>query len=196
MKGRDPGKAQAAISGQMRSDESRDPGPGSRISLIAALDRANAIGRDNDLPWRLPDDLKRFKALTLGKPVLMGRRTAQSLGRALPGRLNLVMTRSGQVPFEGMQAVASLQAAITVAKASGAEELAVIGGGDIFALALPHADMLYLTHVDTRVERADAHFPTFDAGDWEVVARQAHAADARHALAFEFVDYRRRRSAP
>lgn len=196
MKGRDPGKAQAAISGQMRSDQSRDPGPGSRISLIAALDRANAIGRDNDLPWRLPDDLKRFKALTLGKPVLMGRRTAQSLGRALPGRLNLVMTRSGQVPFEGMQAVASLQAAITVAKASGAEELAVIGGGDIFALALPHADMLYLTHVDTRVERADAHFPTFDAGDWEVVARQAHAADARHALAFEFVDYRRRRSAP
>ncbi|MDR6673535.1 dihydrofolate reductase [Xanthomonas translucens] len=164
--------------------------------MVAALDRANAIGRDNDLPWRLPDDLKRFKALTLGKPVLMGRKTAQSLGRALPGRLNLVMTRSGQVPFEGMQAVDSLQAAIEVVRASGAEELSVIGGGDIFALALPYADMVYLTHVDTLVERADAHFPAFDPAQWEVVARQAHAADAKHALAFEFVDYRRRRRAP
>ncbi|MCC8448471.1 dihydrofolate reductase [Xanthomonas translucens] len=166
------------------------------LTLVAAIDNARAIGRDNDLPWRLPDDLKRFKALTLGKPVLMGRKTAQSLGRALPGRLNLVLTRSGQVPFEGMQAVASLPAAIEAAQASGAGELAVIGGGDIFALALPHAEMLYLTHVDTLVEGADAYFPAFDPAQWEVVARQAHAADAKHALAFAFVDYRRRRSAP
>ena len=177
-------------------DASQVSGREPRLILIAALDRANAIGRDNDLPWRLPDDLKRFKALTLGKPVLMGRKTAQSLGRALPGRLNLVMTRSGQVPFEGMQAVASLQAAIEAARASGAEDLSVIGGGDIFALALPYADMLYLTHVDTLVERADAHFPAFDPAQWEVVTRQAHAADAKHALAFAFVDYRRRRGAP
>ncbi|WP_193314819.1 dihydrofolate reductase [Xanthomonas sp. LMG 12459] len=166
-----------------------------QLSLIAALDRANAIGRDNDLPWRLPDDLKRFKALTLGKPVLMGRKTAQSLGRALPGRLNLVMTRSGQVPFADMQAVASLQAAIDAARAAGAAELAVIGGGDIFALTLPLANVLYLTHVDTVVDGADAHFPAFDPAQWEVVARQAHPVDARHALAFEFVDYRRRAGA-
>ncbi len=166
-----------------------------QLSLVAALDRANAIGRDNDLPWRLPDDLKRFKALTLGKPVLMGRKTAQSLGRALPGRLNLVMTRSGQVPFADMQAVASLQAAIDAARAAGAAELAVIGGGDIFALTLPLAEVLCLTHVDTVVDGADAHFPAFDPAQWEVVARQAHPADARHALAFEFVDYRRRFSA-
>ncbi|MCW0453459.1 Dihydrofolate reductase type 3 [Xanthomonas sacchari] len=166
-----------------------------QLSLIAALDRANAIGRDNDLPWRLPDDLKRFKALTLGKPVLMGRKTAQSLGRALPGRLNLVMTRSGQVPFADMQPVASLQAAIDAARAAGAAELAVIGGGDIFALTLPLADVLYLTHVDTVVDGADAHFPAFDPAQWEVVARQAHPVDARHALAFEFVDYRRRAGA-
>ncbi|MBD7924364.1 dihydrofolate reductase [Xanthomonas bonasiae] len=179
----------------MGNQESASATAAPRLTLIAALDRANAIGRDNDLPWRLPDDLKRFKALTLGKPVLMGRKTAQSLGRALPGRLNLVMTRSGQVPFEGMQAVASLQAAIELAQASGAEELSVIGGGDIFALALPQADILYLTHVDTVVERADAHFPAFDPAQWEVVARQPRAADAKHALAFEFVDYRRRRSA-
>lgn len=177
-------------------DASQASGREPRLILIAALDHANAIGRDNDLPWRLPDDLKRFKALTLGKPVLMGRKTAQSLGRALPGRLNLVMTRSGKVPFEGMQAVASLQAAIEAARASGAEDLSVIGGGDIFALALPYAEMLYLTHVDTLVERADAHFPAFDPAQWEVVARQAHAADAKHALAFAFVDYRRRRGAP
>jgi len=186
----------AAVAAGTDVDASWVPGREPRVTLIAALDRANAIGRDNDLPWRLPDDLKRFKALTLGKPVLMGRKTAQSLGRALPGRLNLVMTRSGQVPFEGMQAVASLQAAIEVARASGAEELSVIGGGDIFALALPHAEMLYLTHVDTVVERADAHFPAFDPAQWQVVARQAHAADAKHALAFEFVDYRRRQSVP
>jgi len=163
-----------------------------QLSLIAALDLANAIGRDNDLPWRLPDDLKRFKALTLGKPVLMGRKTAQSLGRALPGRLNLVMTRSGQVPFADMQAVVSLQAAIDAAREAGATELAVIGGGDIFALALPLAEVLYLTHVDTVVDGADAYFPAFDPAQWEVVARQAHPADARHPLAFDFVDYRRR----
>ena len=186
---RDSEKATAVASARTGRDEFR-------VTLIAALDRANAIGRDKDLPWRLPDDLKRFKALTLGKPVLMGRKTAQSLGRALPGRLNLVMTHSGQVPFEGMQAVASLQAAIDAAQASGAAELSVIGGGDIFALALPHADMLYLTHVDTVVERADAHFPAFDPAQWEVMARQAHAADAKHALEFEFVNYRRRSSAP
>ncbi len=193
---RDSENATAVASARTGRDESRVPSPESRITLIAALDRGNAIGRDNDLPWRLPDDLKRFKALTLGKPVLMGRKTAQSLGRALPGRLNLVLTRSGQVPFEGMQAVASLPAAIEAAQASGAGELAVIGGGDIFALALPHAEMLYLTHVDTLVEGADAHFPMFDPAKWEVVARQAHAADAKHALAFAFVDYRRRRGMP
>ncbi|MCW0379851.1 Dihydrofolate reductase type 3 [Xanthomonas sacchari] len=177
------------------TDLERATRPSLQLSLVAALDRANAIGRDNDLPWRLPDDLKRFKALTLGKPVLMGRKTAQSLGRALPGRLNLVMTRSGQVPFADMQPVASLQAAIDAARAAGAAELAVIGGGDIFALTLSLADVLYLTHVDTVVDGADAHFPAFDPAQWEVVARQAHPADARHALAFEFVDYRRRAGA-
>nr|WP_269450776.1 dihydrofolate reductase [Stenotrophomonas sp. MMGLT7] len=160
--------------------------------MIAALDRRNAIGRGNDLPWRLPDDLKRFKALTLGKPVLMGRRTAESLGRALPGRLNLVLTRSGRVPFDGMQAVASLEQARALAAAAAARELCVIGGGEIYALALPQADVLHLTHVDTVVDGADAHFPAFDPAQWQVTQRQPHAADARHAFAFEFVDYQRR----
>jgi dihydrofolate reductase len=160
-----------------------------RIALLAALDRNHGIGRDNALPWRLPDDLKRFKALTLGKPVLMGRKTALSLGRALPGRANLVLTRSGQVPFEGMQAVASLDEALQRAKAEGAEELCVIGGGEVYALCLPLATHMHLTHVDMVVEGADAFFPAFAANEWQVTARERHAADAKHEFAFEFVDY-------
>lgn len=158
------------------------------VSLVAALDREFAIGRGNALPWHLPDDLKRFKALTLGKPVLMGRRTAESLGRALPKRRNLVLTRSGSVPFEGMQAVASLDAAIALAAGEGGE-LCVIGGGEVYALALPRATRLLLTHVDTVVEGADAFFPRFDARAWRETARSAHPADATHAFGFDFVDY-------
>ena len=163
-----------------------------RISLVVAMDRNRAIGKGNDLPWRLPDDLKQFKTLTLGKPILMGRKTADSLGRALPGRANLVLTRSGRVPFEGMQAVASVAEARGIALASGAEELCVIGGAEVYALTLPMADLLHLTHVDTVVEDADAFFPLFNADDWQAVARESHAADAKHAFAFEFVDYTRR----
>jgi dihydrofolate reductase len=162
-----------------------------QISLIAAQDRNHAIGRDNDLPWRLPDDLKRFKALTLGKPVLMGRKTAESLGRALPGRKNLVLTRSGRVPFEGMRPVASVEEALAVARDGRASELCVIGGAEIYVLTLPVATRMYLTHVDTVVEAADAFFPTFDINQWKVVARDVRTADAKHATAFEFVDYER-----
>ena len=162
-----------------------------RISLIAALDRAHAIGKQNDLPWRLPDDLKRFKALTLGRPVLMGRKTAESLGRALPGRTNLVLTRSGSVPFAGMQAVDSVKAAVQVAQLEGAGELCVIGGGEIYALLLPLAETLHLTHVDTLVEDAEAFFPPFDASEWVMNSCEKHAADSKHAFSFEFVDYRR-----
>ena len=161
------------------------------VSLLVAFDRNLAIGRDNALPWRLPDDLKRFKALTMGKPVLMGRRTAQSLGRALPGRRNLVMTRSGQAPFEGMQVVASLDEAMAVAGGTTGAEVCVIGGAEIYALALPLATRLHVTHVDTVVADADAFFPRFDTREWRVARREHHAADDRHAFAFEFVDYER-----
>ncbi|MBA3930935.1 MAG: diacylglycerol kinase [Xanthomonas sp.] len=164
-----------------------------RIALIAALDRQRAIGRDNDLPWRLPDDLKRFKALTLGKPVLMGRKTAESLGRALPGRLNLVLTRSGRVPFEGMQPVASVEDAIRIATEQGSDELCVIGGGEVYALTLARADVLHLTEVDTVVEDAHAFFPAFDPEDWRETVREHHPADAKHALAFDFVALQRAR---
>ncbi|MFT4249423.1 MAG: dihydrofolate reductase [Pseudomonas sp.] len=160
--------------------------------MIAALDRRNAIGRGNAMPWHLPDDFRHFKALTLGKPILMGRKTAESLGRALPGRTNLVLTRGGTVPFDGMQAVASLAQARARAQAEGAHELCVIGGGEVYRLALEAADVLHLTHVETEVEGADAFFPAFDVDEWDVVVRKAHPADAKHEFAFEFVDYLRR----
>ena len=169
-------------------------GPGNamqplRVVLIVALDRNRAIGKGNALPWRLPEDLRRFKALTLGKPVLMGRRTADSLGRALPGRLNLVMTRNGRAPFEGMRAVSSLDEALRIVAEQGAQELCVIGGAEIYALALPRATDLRLTHVDAAIEGADTFFPAYEEGAWRAVAREHRSADAKHAFDFEFVDY-------
>jgi dihydrofolate reductase len=161
------------------------------VVLVAALDRNSAIGKDNALCWHLPDDLKRFKALTLGKPVLMGRKTAESLGRALPKRTNLVLTRSGRVPFEGMQAVDSLEHARELAGMDG--ELMVIGGGEVYSLALPFATRMHLTQVDTAVDGADAFFPDFDEAQWRVLSVTTHAADERHAHAFAFVDYVRAR---
>ncbi|HEX5755091.1 MAG TPA: dihydrofolate reductase [Arenimonas sp.] len=160
------------------------------ITLIAAMDRNRAIGRGNALPWHLPEDLKRFKALTLGKPMLMGRKTAESLGRALPGRLNLVLTRSGEVPFAGMQAVASLDEALAVV--ADAPELMVIGGGEIYALALPRAARMHLTHVETDVEGADAWFPAFDPQDWQVEPVLQRSEADHSAPAFCCRDYRRK----
>jgi dihydrofolate reductase len=155
---------------------------------VCALDRERAIGRDGGLPWHLPDDLKRFKALTLGHAMLMGRRTAESLGRALPQRRNLVLTRSGRAPFAGMEAVASLDEALALATG---DTLMVIGGGEVFALALPRAQRMHLTYVDTAVTGADAWFAEFDVSKWRVTARARHPADSRHAFAFEDVDYER-----
>ncbi|HEX5123356.1 MAG TPA: dihydrofolate reductase [Rhodanobacteraceae bacterium] len=156
------------------------------VSLIVALDRNYAIGRDGQMPWHLPDDLKRFKTLTLGKPTLMGSKTARAIGRPLPGRENLVMTRGDTPPYPGQRVVHSLDEAIRIA---GDGELAVIGGGEIFTLALPRATHLYLTWVDAAVENADAFFPHFDAREWTETARIAHPADAKHDHAFAFVDY-------
>lgn len=161
------------------------------VSLIAALDRHRAIGWQNQLPWSLPDDLKRFKALTLGYAILMGRKTAESIGRALPGRKNLVLTRSGKAPFVDMIPVASLDEAMALA----GDRLFVIGGGEVYALALPCADMLHLTHVEIDLPQADAWFPNFDDGQWDARPDRDHPADARHAHAFRFVDYQRKPAA-
>jgi dihydrofolate reductase len=158
------------------------------ITLVAALDRNRAIGRAGAMPWHLSDDLKRFKALTLGKPVLMGRKTALAIGRPLPGRPNLVLTRAGMAPFDGQTVVHSLDEAI--ARASD-DELMVIGGGEVYALALPRAMRMYLTEIDTVTPDADTFFPAFDSREWHEVARAHHTADAKHPLAFDFVDYER-----
>jgi dihydrofolate reductase len=155
------------------------------LVLIAAMDRNRAIGVDGGLPWHLPDDLKRFKALTLGKPVLMGRRTAQSLKRALSGRRNLVLTRGRKAPFAGMEAVSSVKAAIECARSP---ELMVIGGAEIYALTLEQAARLHFTEVHTVLPRADAWFPVWEAARWREGHREQHPADARHAFAFDFVD--------
>lgn len=160
------------------------------LVLVAAIDRARAIGRGNALPWRLPEDLKHFKALTLGKPLLMGRRTAESLGRALPGRRNLVLSRSRRTSFPGMEPVGSLDEALAVC--ADLPELMVIGGGEVYALCLPEARRMHLTHVDTVVADADAFFPAWNADQWRVLARDPRPADARHACAYEFIDYQRR----
>ncbi|GIX35411.1 MAG: dihydrofolate reductase [Lysobacteraceae bacterium] len=161
-----------------------------RLAIIAAFDRHRAIGRGNALPWHLPDDLRRFRRLTMGAPVLMGRRTAESLGRALPGRRNLVLSRRGACPFAGMEGVGALEQALE--RCADAERLWVIGGGEVYAQCLPQAEEMYLTLVATEVADADAYFPAFDAAEWEVRAREPHPADARHAHAFEHLDLVRR----
>ena len=159
------------------------------LALVAALDRNHAIGCDGAMPWHLPDDLRRFKRLTLGKPVLMGSKTARAIGFALPGRDNLVLTRSRRVPYAGQVAVASIDAAIV--QAAG-RDLMVIGGGEVYAQTIGCATHLHLTWIEGQVERADAYFPRFDAREWEITADEVHAADPGHAFAFRFVDYRRR----
>lgn len=158
------------------------------ISLIAALDRNRAIGRDGAMPWHLPDDLKRFKALTLGKPVLMGRKTALAVGRPLPGRANLVLTRGKVAPFAGQTLVHSLDEACEFARGA---ELMVIGGGEVYALALPLATRMHLTVVDAATADADTCFPEFDPRAWSERRREHHPADAKHAFAFDFIDYER-----
>jgi dihydrofolate reductase len=158
------------------------------IALVAALDREYAIGRDGDMPWHLPDDLRRFKRLTLGKPVLMGRKTALSIGRALPGRRNLVLTRTGAAPFAGQEAVSSIEHAIRLVDG---EDLMIVGGGEVYRQALSIATHLFLTWIDTEADEVDTYFPRFDASEWEITADESHSADARHAHAFRYVDYRR-----
>jgi len=160
------------------------------ISLIAALDRRHAIGRPdltgagNGLPWHLPDDLRRFKTLTLGKPVLMGYRTALAIGRALPGRPNLVLSRRRDAPFEGQQTLRSFDEAVALHP-----DLVVGGGGEIYALTIPYADRLYLTWVDADLGDADTYFPPVRPALWREVFREHHPADDRHAHPFDWVDY-------
>jgi dihydrofolate reductase len=160
-----------------------------RISIIVALSENNVIGRDNALPWHLPDDLKHFRRLTVGHPVVMGRRNYESIGRPLPDRLNIVVTRRAGYAAPGCRVVHSLDEAFTAA--DGAEEIFVIGGGELYAQTLDRADRLYLTRVHARIE-GDTRFPVFDPGQWHEIERVRHEPDARHAYAFSFATLERR----
>ncbi len=159
------------------------------ISLIAALDENFAIGRNGQLPWHLPDDLRWFKRLTIGKRVLMGYNTALSIGRVLPGRPNLVLSRRHDAPYIGQQTVRSLQEAIGDDES---EELMVIGGAMVFAEALPLARHLYLTWVATVIDGADTFFPGVPFSEWTELSRLHHPVDAKHACAFDMVEYLRK----
>lgn len=158
-----------------------------RVSLIAAVAANGTIGLDNRLPWRLPRDLQRFKALTLGYPVVMGRRTWESIGRPLPGRENIVVTRSTLFAAPGCRVAHSLEEALDTAGA--AAEAFVIGGGDLYRAALPLAQRLLLTEI-RRDYPGDAFFPAFDRAQFLETSREPQrAADG---LEFDFVEYRRR----
>ncbi len=154
------------------------------VSLIVAVADHGVIGQNNGLPWRLPADLKRFKALTLGKPIIMGRKTFDSIGRPLPGRTNIVITRQIDLSLPGCVVVASLPAAI--AAAGDVDEAMIIGGAEIYRQALPMADHLYLTRVHASVV-GDAVFPTLDATQWHEVAREDYATDEQHIHRYSFV---------
>jgi dihydrofolate reductase len=154
---------------------------------VAATEN-DVIGRDQGMPWHLPDDLKHFKALTLGKPVLMGRRTYQSIGRPLPGRTNLVLTRALDWSVPGVTVVANLDAAIRMAGT--AAELVVAGGAQVYALALPRATRIYLTRIHAIIE-GDTRLPELDLHHWHEVSRVLHPVDARHPYAMSFVTLER-----
>ncbi|HUP92245.1 MAG TPA: dihydrofolate reductase [Solimonas sp.] len=159
------------------------------ISLVAAMDQRRLIGRSGQLPWRLPKDLQHFKALTLGKTVLMGRKTWDSLFiQPLPQRQNWVLSRDPKFVAPGARVFHDLGEALAEHQAG---ELVVIGGADLYRQTLDHAQRIYLTEVEAEFHGGDAWFPALDAGQWIETQREAHAADERHAHAYRFVTLER-----
>ena len=159
------------------------------VSIIVATDDQGGIGLRGALPWHLPEDLRRFKALTMGKPIIMGRKTRDSIGRALPGRQNIVISRQPGLAIEGCTVVDSLDAALVAA--GPVPDVFVIGGAGVYGLALPIAETIYLTRVRASLG-ADTFIPILDSAHWMEVSREDHPADARHAHAMSFVTLRRR----
>ena len=158
------------------------------FALVAAVARNGVIGANNTLPWRLPADLKHFRSLTTGHTIVMGRKTWESLGRPLPERQNIVVTRSPDYTARGALVVASLDAVLAAAALPA--PIFCIGGGELYRAALPRADALYLTEID-RDFVGDATFPAFDRRAWRETARESHASDTPDGFAFAFVTYRR-----
>ncbi len=150
-----------------------------KVSMIVACGRNNAIGKGNAMPWHLPADLQYFKCTTLGKPIIMGRKTYESIGRPLPGRLNIVISRHSDWPApEGVVRVSSVEQAIARAREQSPEEIMITGGEQIYRAALGLADRIYKTEIDIEVEGADAHFPELSASEWREVSRQHGEAEA------------------
>jgi len=158
------------------------------ISIIVAVAENGVIGTGNRLPWHLPDDLKRFKALSMAKPIVMGRRTFDSIGKPLPGRTNIVVSRQAGLAIDGTIVKPSLEAALAAAGA--VPEIVVIGGAEIFRQVLPRTDVVHLTRVHAHIA-GDVVFPALDAGKWRETAVEHHAADERHQYAFTFVTLER-----
>lgn len=156
----------------------------SRVSLLVAAAENGVIGKDGAMPWHLPADLALFKRITMGKPIVMGRRTFEAIGRALPGRRNIVVTRNAEFEAPGAENAVSLEAALAIA--SDAEEVMVIGGGEVYRAALPLADRIYLTRIHARIE-GDTFFPEPNAAEWREVSRESRAADEKNACALSFV---------
>ncbi|GAB4042824.1 dihydrofolate reductase [Spirosoma litoris] len=163
-----------------------------KISLISAVASNGVIGRDNDMPWHLPDDFAFFKRKTSHHPIIMGRKSLEALGKPLPNRTNIVITRNPDFTATGVTVVHTLEEAIESAKKAdrATNEIFVIGGAEIYAMALPIATTLYLTEIHQSFE-GDTYFPTFDKADWKEVSRRPHPVDERHAVPFDFVEYER-----
>jgi dihydrofolate reductase len=155
-----------------------------RINLIAAMAKHRTIGKDNQMPWYLPADLKHFKSITLKHPVIMGRKTYQSIGKPLPGRRNIVVSRDTKLRLEGVEVVNDLEQAITLCNES--SEVMVIGGANIYQQMLSRAARLYLTFIDLDVE-GDTHFPDWQGLGFQQISSEKHQPDERNQYAYEFV---------
>ena len=161
-----------------------------KLSLVWAMAQNRVIGRNNSLPWYLPEDLKYFKRITLGKPIIMGRKTYESIGKPLPGRTNIVVTRNPDFSVEGVRTVSSLEAARdlceSIGEVDGSEEAMIIGGAEIYRQSLELADRLYLTEVHAEVD-GDTYFPEFDRAAWQEVAREDFKAEGPNPYDYSFL---------
>lgn len=162
---------------------------------MVAMAENRVIGRDGALPWHLPADFKRLKRLTIGHTLVMGRKTFDSIGKPLPGRRSIVLTRDPAWHHPGVDVAHRFDDALAMAAAAGEDEIFVFGGAGVFRRALPRADRLYQTLVHAEVE-GDVYFPPFDPADWQLVEDQRHPADPRHAYDYSFRRFERRRPAP
>lgn len=155
-----------------------------KISLIAAMANDRVIGKDNQMPWHLPADFQWFKQSTMGKPIIMGRKTYESIGRPLPGRANIVISRNPELTIEGVQCVASIEQALALVESH--SEVMIIGGGSIYEACLPRADKLYLTFIDADIE-GDTQFPDFNQFAWQQVHDSSYSADEKNQYDMKFV---------